>query len=80
MFAGSDATEEDSKRYYMVTEAYRQWHNECPDNTPLEYFVLPFENFPGSVASKDIREVAQTASLCPKSKTCPLCLTYSALR
>lgn len=54
VFAGYDATEEDSKRYYMVTEAYRRWHNECPDNEPIDYFVLPFEEFPGSVSSADI--------------------------
>lgn len=54
VFAGYDATEEDSKRYYMVTEAYRKWHNECPTNAPIDYFVLPFEEFPGSVSSADI--------------------------
>jgi len=55
IFAGYDATEEDSKRYYMVTEAYRKWHNECLDNIPIDYFILPFENFPGSVASGEIK-------------------------
>ena len=54
VFSGYDATEEDSKRYYMVTEAYRQWHNECPDNDPIDYFVMPFEEFPGSVSIADI--------------------------
>lgn len=55
VFAGYDATEEDSKRYYMVTEAYRKWHNECQDNTAIDYFILPFEGFSGSVASSEIK-------------------------
>ena len=55
IFSGYDATEEDSRRYYMVTEAYRRWHNECKENTPIDYFVLPFENYPGSVASDQIK-------------------------
>ena len=56
IFAGYDATEEDSERYYMVVEAYRRWYNECPQNTEkIDYFVLPFEGFPGSVASDQIK-------------------------
>ena len=54
--AGIDVTEEDSQRYYMVSEAYRRWYNLCPENTPLDYFVMPIGDlFNGTVRSEDIR-------------------------
>lgn len=56
VFAGLDITDEDAKRYYIVSEAYRKWHNLCPDNTPIDYFVMPVADiYAGSVSSADIR-------------------------
>ena len=54
--AGIDVSDEDSQRYYMVSEAYRRWYNLCKTNTPLDYFVMPIGDlFEGTVKSEDIR-------------------------
>ena len=55
--ADSGSTErEDVQRNFAVQEAWRKWYNECGENTvKLDSFVLPYGDFPGTVASDRIR-------------------------
>ena len=50
-----DKEEESTKRVYMISKAFRKWHNECEENEKLDYFILPFGDFNGTVPMEELR-------------------------
>ena len=63
-----DKEEESTKRVYMISEAFRKWHNECEEkNEKLDYFILPFGNFNGTVPMEELRG-GKDCSLVPQQQ------------
>lgn len=47
--------EEDVMHQYQVVEAWRKWYNLCSENTPIDFLVLPFGNYPGMLNQSVVR-------------------------
>ena len=63
----SSVDKEDVLQQYQLSEAWREWYNACPENTPVDYFVLPFGSFPGAVNQTTMKGGAECV-LVPQQK------------
>lgn len=51
----SSIEKEDVLQQYQLSEAWRQWYNECPDNQDLSYLILPFNSYSGMLNQTEIK-------------------------